>query len=195
MNPISPLKSSAKIVHKGVKRLQLSDGLSMAYQEWGASDTSSPKRILALHGWLDNSNSFNHLGPYLAAKGFHVLALDHIGHGLSDHLATGAVYNILRTTSCVNDFVYALGWRNFHLMGHSMGAAISMMYAATMHEFVDKLVLIDVSPLILPSALALSLCRGLVRSPSCRRTQPATSGRHWIPREGEAQPPVCLFQG
>lgn len=134
-------KGTAKAIQRGVKRLQLSDGLSMAYQEWGASN---PKRVLALHGWLDNSNSFNYLGPYLADRGFHVLAVDHIGHGLSDHLGTGAVYNILRSTACVNDFVNSLGWKEFDLLGHSMGAAICMMFAATMHELVDKMVLIEV---------------------------------------------------
>ncbi|RYG66540.1 alpha/beta fold hydrolase [archaeon] len=128
--------------YKNVKSLALSSGLRMAYQEWGAGNA---KKVIALHGWLDNSNSYYYLGPYLAKHGYHCLAVDHVGHGLSDHLGVGAAYNILKSTACVTDFIRTLQWSQFHVVGHSMGASISMIYAAVMHENVDKLVLLEVS--------------------------------------------------
>lgn len=127
-------------MQRGVNFLQLSDGLRLAFKEWGANN---PRRVLALHGWLDNANSFDYLGPFLAEKGFHVLAVDHVGHGLSDHLGQGAAYSILKTTSCLTDFVHALGWQKFHLLGHSMGASMALIFSATMTEFVDRLVLVE----------------------------------------------------
>jgi pimeloyl-ACP methyl ester carboxylesterase len=68
-----------------MKSLRLAtSGLRVAYQVWGQGN---PVKVLCLHGWLDNSNSFYVLAPFLAHKGrFEVVAVDHIGHGLSDHL-------------------------------------------------------------------------------------------------------------
>ena len=41
---------------------------------------------------MDNSNTHSILGPYLASKGFHVIAIDWIGHGQSSHLPRGSPY-------------------------------------------------------------------------------------------------------
>lgn len=57
--------------------ISLRNGLKVAYQEFGAHNS---KKVIALHGWLDNSSSFQILGPQLANNGYHVLALDHIGN-------------------------------------------------------------------------------------------------------------------
>ena len=70
-------------------RLSLRDGAVMAYQEWGKGGL---KKVLASHGWMDNSNTHAILGPYLANKGFHVVAIDWIGHGQSSHLPQGSPY-------------------------------------------------------------------------------------------------------
>ena len=58
-------------------RLTLLDGVKIAYQEWGLH--SSASKVFALHGWLDNSNSFNYLGQYLGERGHHVVAIDFAG--------------------------------------------------------------------------------------------------------------------
>lgn len=74
----------------------LSDGFRIAYQQWqGGSSVATGgelgKRCLCLHGWLDNSNSFSVLGPYLADRGYTVVAIDHIGHGHSSHSPNSAL--------------------------------------------------------------------------------------------------------
>lgn len=126
------------------------DGIKVAYQEWGRSN---PKRVLALHGWLDNSNTFNYLGPYLADRGFHVVAMDHVGHGHSDHLGIGGSYTMsVKLVSAVRQIMDSLEWDKSHLVGHSMGANLGLMYAASHQERIDKFVMIEgIGPLVKPA--------------------------------------------
>lgn len=95
----------------------LSDGLKIAYQEWGNENTV---KVFAVHGWLDNSNSFSFLGPFLCERGFHVIAIDMIGHGFSDHLGTGAVYSIPKSLSIIREILDKIQWQSHIFLGHSM---------------------------------------------------------------------------
>jgi pimeloyl-ACP methyl ester carboxylesterase len=54
--------------------------------------------VIALHGWLDNANSFARLAPKL--EGLRILALDMAGHGHSDHRPPGSAYRTTPTTFC-----------------------------------------------------------------------------------------------
>ena len=47
--------------------------------------------VIALHGWLDNANSFARLAPKLT--GLRIVALDLAGHGHSAHRPPGASYS------------------------------------------------------------------------------------------------------
>ena len=62
---------------------------TLAARCWG--DPAAPP-LLALHGWLDNAGTFDHLAPLLAAH-WRVVALDLRGHGRSSHLPAGAWYH------------------------------------------------------------------------------------------------------
>ncbi len=127
----------------------LADGMKLAFQEWGAGNSS---KVLALHGWLDNSNTFKFVGPYLAKLGFHVVAMDHIGHGRSSHLPLSSTYDTVRSASYVHKMVGKLGWKTFHIVGHSMGTQIGVAYAGTFPETVERQVLIEgLGPLVQPA--------------------------------------------
>ena len=65
--------------------LPLRSGLTLRGLEWGSA--SSTKKVLCIHGWLDNAHSFERLAPALASKGYHVIAYDNVGHGISPHLS------------------------------------------------------------------------------------------------------------
>ncbi|KAJ1440262.1 Alpha/Beta hydrolase protein, partial [Ochromonadaceae sp. CCMP2298] len=101
------------------------------------------KKIIGLHGWLDNSNTYTLLGPYLAAKGYHLVALDTVGHGRSSHLSVDSQYTTDKTVAYLHEVVESLGWEKPHIMGHSMGAGIALAYAGVFPEKVDKLVMIE----------------------------------------------------
>jgi pimeloyl-ACP methyl ester carboxylesterase len=153
------------------------------------NNSSKIRRILCLHGWMDNCRSFHIFAPSLLnqlhalsndesvstttstattkATSTELVALDLTGHGWSDHqsldappvLLSGSIYYIaeavrqlqwLHTTESVdnNDSVTKT-LPSFTLVGHSMGAAISCIYAATFPEQVQKLVLLEGGKLLL----------------------------------------------
>ncbi|XP_063593424.1 probable serine hydrolase [Penaeus indicus] len=107
----------------------------------GGGDTPT-LRVVGVHGWLDNANSFDTLVPLLPA-GVEVLALDLPGHGLSDHLPLGAHYNILVQAFNLRTALQKLGWSKAVVIGHSMGAAVAVLLTALFPEHVLALVQLD----------------------------------------------------
>ncbi len=97
--------------------------------------------VIALHGWLDNANSFARLAPKL--DGLRIVALDLAGHGHSDHRPAGAGYALADYVFDVLQVAEQLGWSRFALLGHSLGAIISVMLADALSERVTRLALID----------------------------------------------------
>ena len=131
-------------------RLQV-NGLSYAAQRWvnvpeeqGKNEfthSKSVRKVLCLHGWLDNSESFARLAPLL--KGCDVVAIDMAGHGKTSHRAAHASYDIYDDLEDIGDIADALDWDQFTLLGHSRGAGVAFLYASVMPERVKSVVLLD----------------------------------------------------
>lgn len=97
--------------------------------------------VIALHGWLDNANSFARLVPRL--QGLRVLALDLAGHGYSGHRPPGAGYTLADYAFDVLKVAEQLGWPRFGLLGHSLGAIIAVQLAGALPDRVTHLALVD----------------------------------------------------
>ncbi|PAA00557.1 alpha/beta fold hydrolase [Pseudomonas fragi] len=97
--------------------------------------------VIALHGWLDNANSFARLAPKLT--GLRIVALDFAGHGHSDHRPRGAGYALADYAFDVLCVAEQLGWERFALLGHSLGAIVSVVIAGSFPERVTRMGLID----------------------------------------------------
>lgn len=117
--------------------LQLAD-LHIALKVLGQPN---PPPIIAIHGWLDNANSFDLLAPLIPNQ--HIIAIDLPGHGLSDYRPPGAIYHFWDWIADLHEIVTELGLTTFSLLGHSMGAAIATLYAGIYSEHIAKLILID----------------------------------------------------
>lgn len=113
-------------------------GLTLAAEIWGSP---GERPVIASHGWLDNAGSFALLAPRLA--GCEVVALDLAGHGFSGFRSPDSSYNVWQDVGDLLDVADEVGWQRCTLVGHSRGAAISMLFAATFPERVDKLVLLE----------------------------------------------------
>jgi len=110
--------------------------------------------VIALHGWLDNANSFARLAPRL--EGLRILAVDMAGHGHSDHRPPGAGYGLPDYAHDVLQVAAQMGWETFSLLGHSLGAIVSVIVAGAMPQRVRRLALIDglIPPLGEPESAA-----------------------------------------
>lgn len=108
----------------------------------GEAKGGASLRVLALHGWLDNANSFDALVPLLPA-GLEVLAMDLAGHGLSDHLPAGARYDAMTQLVHLREAMKRLGWTDFVFLAHSWGAIVANYYAALYPQDVRALVVLD----------------------------------------------------
>jgi len=112
--------------------------IELAAQVYGPPDGQP---VIALHGWLDNAATFARLAPKLA--GMRIVAVDFAGHGHSAHRPPGAGYALWDYVHDVLLVAEQLGWSRFSLLGHSMGAIVSVLLAATFPERVQRLALID----------------------------------------------------
>jgi len=111
----------------------------IAAREWGPVEGMP---WIALHGWSDNAGTFDNLIP-LFPPGHRLLCIDLPGHGLSSHLPPGSNYLLLDSVGCVERVAKHQGWTSFGLLGHSMGAGIASLYAATFPEKVKALIMLD----------------------------------------------------
>lgn len=122
-------------------------GLAFRIQRWGASGLP----VMALHGWLDNSESFAPLAACL--PGVQLAAPDLAGHGASAHRPLPAGYNLWDDLPDVTALADALGWSRFALLGHSRGAMLALLLAASLPERITRVVFLDgLWPLPVPPA-------------------------------------------
>lgn len=109
---------------------------------WGSKDEQP---ILAIHGWQDNAGSFDTLAPLLSSY-LPVLSIDLPGHGYSTHLPQGQFYYLFWDgVITLRRIIKHYKWNKVKLLGHSLGGAISFLYAATYPDEVDILISLDIA--------------------------------------------------
>lgn len=109
---------------------------------WGPRDKQP---MIAIHGWQDNAGTWDNLIPLLPVN-LSVLCIDLPGHGLSTHYPRGMQYYIFwDAISLVRRIVRHFKWEKITLMGHSLGGAVSFMYAASFPDEVDRIICVDIA--------------------------------------------------
>lgn len=108
------------------------------------------RTVLAVHGWLDNAASFMELAPRL--EDCRIIAVDLAGHGRSAWRDQSSWYAIWDYVFDLRMAIEALGLQRVHLLGHSLGAAVTSVLAAASPERVASLVMIEgLGPLTIDS--------------------------------------------
>jgi pimeloyl-ACP methyl ester carboxylesterase len=98
--------------------------------------------VVCVPGLSSNLRAFDAIAPKLARSKHRVASLDLRGRGLSPATAPGT-YGWRRHAEDVLQAAERLGFQNFDLIGHSMGAFVAMEAANLAPQRVRRLVLID----------------------------------------------------
>ena len=112
--------------------------LRLSALSWGASEKPP---VIALHGWLDNAASFVPLAELL--DNFHLIAIDFPGHGKSEHRRGVNAYHFVDYATDVLLAANALGFSEFSLLGHSLGAGVAALICAAAPKRVQSLAMIE----------------------------------------------------
>lgn len=113
--------------------------------KWWGDRNKQP--VLAIHGWQDNCGSFDRLIPLLP-EDIPVLAIDLPGHGKSSHYPKGMQYFLFWDgIAVIRRIVKFHKWRRMVLLGHSLGGALSFMYASCFNtdDDIAKFISIDIA--------------------------------------------------
>ncbi len=124
------------------KSYSLASG-TLATQKIGNPQTTA-KTVVFIHGWLDNSSSFNQVMQQVAklAPNAHLVAIDLFGHGFSSH-KSGSYYPFHDYIDDLHQLVTKLSPNRLVLVGHSLGALIASCYSAAFPEKVSGLIQIE----------------------------------------------------
>jgi branched-chain amino acid transport system permease protein len=122
-------------VQAGEARLQ--------YFEHGAG----PELLVLVHGYRSSGRIWQLVQEALDASRFRSIAISNRGAGDSARTASEADYTVEAFARDLFAATQALGWRNFTLVGHSMGGATVTQYALDHPELLKALVLLNSAPL------------------------------------------------
>jgi pimeloyl-ACP methyl ester carboxylesterase len=110
------------------------NGRKFFYSESGKGPT-----IVFIHGWLESHTTFTNISKLLSAK-YRCILIDLPGFGQSDAIDKVTLNKISTTLEKVLD---KIGVSKYYLVGHSLGGAVTLVYADKHKEEVKKIVLIS----------------------------------------------------
>lgn len=103
------------------------------------SDSGKGPAIVFIHGWLESHTTFTKITELLSAK-YRCISIDLPGFGQSDAIDKVTLNKISTTLEKVLD---KIGVNKYYLVGHSLGGAVTLVYADKHKEEVKKIVLIS----------------------------------------------------
>ncbi|MDZ7938142.1 MAG: alpha/beta hydrolase [Rhodoferax sp.] len=103
-----------------------------------------PTKLLLLHGWLSDHSIYSNVLGNFDHDRFSVALMDYRGYGMSsdkngDFTLDEVVEDALHLTE-------ALGWKSFHVIGHSMGGMVAQKMALRAPERLVSLIAITPVP-------------------------------------------------
>lgn len=138
---VQPAPYTTKVVQAGNVRL--------SYLDYG---TAGRPTMLCVHGGAAHAHWYDFIAPGFTSD-YHVISIDLRGHGDSDW-ADPPSYSYHDYAADLNIAIEKLDLRDFVLIGHSMGGAVSLLYAAIYPGRVKSLIVIDSSINLSPDRIA-----------------------------------------
>lgn len=114
-------------------------GFTLALKIWNPKCT---KRVLCLHGKMDNAASYDFLAPLLPEM--QLIAVDFPGTGLSSSYPPGVMPHWRNDAFLLLHLINELGWGSFDIIGHSLGSLMATTLAIARPKHVDQLIFLDI---------------------------------------------------
>ncbi|MGE0077059.1 MAG: alpha/beta fold hydrolase [Bacteroidales bacterium] len=111
--------------------------MNLFYREFGQG---SP--IIVLHGLYGSSDNWVSIAKQLEAH-YRIILVDQRNHGNSPHCKTHSYGDLAND---LYELVRLLNVEEFHLMGHSMGGRVAMLFQTLYPNYVKSLIVVDVAP-------------------------------------------------
>lgn len=105
--------------------------------------TNEQNRVVFLHGLMAFSANWRKIANKIEDQ-YQCLIYDQRGHGRSFKPDSGYSPEILAED--LNKMTDELGWQKFHLVGHSMGARVAIVFASKYPSKVKSLTIEDIGP-------------------------------------------------
>jgi pimeloyl-ACP methyl ester carboxylesterase len=97
---------------------QASKGVAIGYTSFG----TGPEKVIVLHDWNGNHDNYDPVIRYLSGNEFTYVFMDVRGQGLS--LGIKGEYTVEEAAQDVFNLADSLGWKQFHVIGHSFTAMV-----------------------------------------------------------------------
>jgi pimeloyl-ACP methyl ester carboxylesterase len=115
------------------------------------------ERVVFVHGFRASARIWNPTQAALPSDRYASIAINHRGAGGSDAPADEADYSIPIFAEDAFELVSQLGWRDFTLVGHSLGGGTAAQFAVDHPGLLKGLVLLDP---VDPDGIGLGLAAG-----------------------------------
>lgn len=125
------------------------NGLRLHVHEWG--DSRTKHALVLLHDYAETTAAWEEVAVDLSRE-YRVIAMDQRGHGRSDR-ASDRDYSRTSQVEDIASVIEALGLRTVTLVGHGMGGANAICYAAEHPDVVSALIVIEAAPEVLRSGI------------------------------------------
>lgn len=104
---------------------------------------AGPQRVLFIHGFQASARIWHAVQRELPTDQYTSVAVNNRGAGASDAPPSEDDYGVPVFASDAFELVEQLGWRDFALVGHSLGGATVAQFAVDHPELLQGLVLLD----------------------------------------------------
>ncbi len=124
-------------------------GLNLHFQDYGSA---GKRPMICVHGGAASGHWFDFVAGDFCGE-HHVLSIDQRGHGDSQWAASFD-YTYERYAADLDEFAAKLDLHDFVLIGHSMGGAVALTYAALHPGRLARLVIVDTTLHMTPERIA-----------------------------------------
>jgi pimeloyl-ACP methyl ester carboxylesterase len=111
---------------------------------WHKAIGSGPTKVVVIHGWFWDHRVFTPIFDCLDAASYTFAFIDIRGYGNSRHVPGG--YTIGEVAADAIALTEELGWREFHVVGHSMGGKAAQKVAMDAGARVQSVVAVTPVP-------------------------------------------------